>query len=137
MREMPVKRAGRILSESDSRVWRMLPAHVKAAHARLSFDNVVWVGADEVSRRERRNYLTVFADLLDKRVLFVTPGKDVSVWEAFAAELLRHNGQPKAIRRVAIDMSAAYTKGVASNLGNAQVVYDKFNVIQNVVEACE
>ena len=137
MREMPVKRAGQILGESDSRMWRMLFAHVKAAHARLSFDNVVWVGADEMNRRKGHNYLTVFADLLAKRVLFATPGKDASVWEAFAAELLRHNGHPKAIRRVAIDMSAAYTKGVASNLGNAQVVYDKFHVIQNVVEACD
>ena len=26
---------------------------------------------------------------------------------------------------------------MASNLGNAQVVYDKFHVIQNVVEACD
>ena len=137
MREMPVKRAGQILGESDSRMWRMLFAHVKAAHDRLSFDNVVWVGADEMNRRKGHNYLTVFADLLAKRVLFATPGKDASVWEAFAAELLRHNGHPKAIRRVAIDMSAAYTKGVASNLGNAQVVYDKFHVIQNVVEACD
>ena len=137
MREMPVKRAGQILGESDSRMWRMLFAHVKAAHARLSFDNVVWVGADEMNRRKGHNYLTVFADLFAKRVLFATPGKDASVWEAFAAELLRHNGHPKAIRRVAIDMSAAYTKGVASNLGNAQVVYDKFHVIQNVVEACD
>jgi len=137
MREMPVKRAGQILGESDSRMWRMLFAHVKAAHARLSFDNVVWVGADEMNRRKGHNYLTVFADLLAKRVLFATPGKDASVWEAFAAELLRHNGHPKAILRVAIDMSAAYTKGVASNLGNAQVVYDKFHVIQNVVEACD
>ena len=137
MREMPVKRAGQILGESDSRMWRMLFAHVKAAHDRLSFDNVVWVGADEMNRRKGHNYLTVFADLLAKRVLFATPGKDASVWEAFAAELLRHNGHPKAIRRVAIDMSAAYTKGVASNLGTAQVVYDKFHVIQNVVEACD
>jgi transposase len=137
MREMPVKRAGQILGESDSRMWRMLFAHVKAAHARLSFDNVVWVGADEMNRRKGHNYLTVFADLLAKRVLFATPGKDASVWEAFAEELLRHNGHPKAIRRVAMDMSAAYTKGVASNLGNAQVVYDKFHVIQNVVEACD
>ncbi len=44
MREMPVKRAGQILGESDTRMWRMLFAHVKAAHARLSFDTVVWVG---------------------------------------------------------------------------------------------
>ena len=43
MREMPVKRAGQILGESDTRMWRMSPAHLKAAHARLSFDNEVWV----------------------------------------------------------------------------------------------
>jgi transposase len=137
MREMPVKRAGQILGESDTRMWRMLFVHVKAAHARLSFDNVVWVGGDEMNRRKGHNYLTVFADLLTKRVLFATPGKDASVWEAFAAELLRHNGHPKAIQYVAIDMSPAYIKGVSDNLGNAQVVYDKFHVIQNVVEACD
>ncbi len=135
MREMPVKRAGQILGESDTRMWRMLFAHVKAAHTRLNFDNVVWVGADEMNRRKGHNCLTVFADLVAKRVLFATPGKDASVWAAFAAELLRQNGHPKAIQHVAIDMSAAYTKGVSDNLGNAQVVYDKFHIIQNVVEA--
>jgi len=137
MREMPVKRAGEILGESDSRMWRMLFAHVKAAYERLSFENVVWVGADEMNRRKGHNYLTVFADLVAKRVLFATPGKDASVWEAFAGELLRHNGHPKAIRYAAIDMSAAYIKGVSDNLGNAQVVYDKFHVIQYGVEACD
>ena len=137
MREMPVKRAGEILGESDSRMWRMLFAHVKAAYERLSFENVVWVGADEMNRRKGHNYLTVFADLVAKRVLFATPGKDASVWEAFAGELLRHNGHPKAIRYAAIDMSVAYIKGVSDNLGNARVVYDKFHVIQNVVEACD
>jgi transposase len=137
MREMPVKRAGEILGESDSRMWRMLFAHVKAAYARLSFENVVWVGADEMNRRKGHDYLTVFADLVQKRVLFATPGKDAEVWRAFAAELPRHNGHPKAIQHVAIDMSGAYIKGVAENLGNARVVYDKFHVIQNVVEACD
>ena len=137
MREMPVKRAGQILGESDTRMWRMLFAHVKAAYERLSFDNVVWVGADEMNRRKGHNYLTVFADLVAKRVIFATPGKDASVWAAFAEELLRHNGHPKPIQYVAIDMSPAYIKGVSNNLGNAQVVYDKFHVIQNVVEACD
>ncbi len=97
MRGMPVKRAGEILGESDSRMWRMLFAHVKAAYERLSCENVVWVGADEMNRRTGHNYLTVFADLVAKRVLFATPGKDASVWEAFAGELQRHNEHPKAI----------------------------------------
>ena len=38
---------------------------------------------------------------------------------------------------MAIDMSAAYIKRVNDNFGNAQVVYDKFHVIQYVVEACD
>jgi transposase len=135
MREVPVKRAGQILGESDTRMWRMLFARVKAAHARLSFGNVVSVGADEMNRRKGHNYLIVVADLVAKRGLFATPGKEASIWEAFAAELLRNNGHPKAIQHVAIDMSAAYAKGISDNLRNAQVVYDKFHVIQNVVEA--
>ncbi len=116
----------------------MLFAHVKAAHASLSFDNVVWEGADEVNRRKKgHKYLTVFADLVAKRVFFATPGKDVSVWEAFTGDLLQHNGYPKVIRYAAIDMSAAYTKGVNENLGNDRAVYDKFHVTQNVVQACD
>ena len=51
--------------------------------------------------------------------------------------MLRHNGHPKAIQYVAVDISAACIKGVSANFGNAQVVYDKFHVIQNVVEACD
>jgi transposase len=49
---MPVRRAGEILGKNDSRMWRMLFAHVKAAHALLGFNNVVWVGADEMNRRK-------------------------------------------------------------------------------------
>ena len=51
--------------------------------------------------------------------------------------MLRHNGHHKTIQHVAIDMSAAYATGVSDNLGNAQVMYGKFHVIQNMVEACD
>jgi hypothetical protein len=45
-----------------------------------------------MNRRNWHNYLTVLADLLAKRVLFAMPGKEASIWQAFAAELLRHTG---------------------------------------------
>ena len=79
----------------------------------------------------------MFADLMAKLMLFATPGKEALVWAAFAEELLRHNGHQKAIHHVAIDMTASYTKCVSDNLGDAQVVYDKFLVIQNALEACD
>jgi len=130
VREMPVKKAGEILGETDQRLWRMLHAHVEAARGKEDWSEVVWVGADEMNRKKGHKYVTVFADLEGKRVLFGVEGKDSSVWEAFADELLAHNGHPKAVTQVAIDMSAAYVKGVRENFGNAQLVFDKFHVVQ-------
>ena len=137
MREMPVQKAGEILGADDQRLWRMLFAHVDAAWAELSWEQVVWVGADEMNRRKGHNYLTVFVDLAAKRVLLAVEGKDAGVWERFAQQLLAHNGHPKAITQVAIDMSPAYIKGVREHLGNATIVYDKYHVVSAVVAAVE
>lgn len=48
---------------------------------------MVWVGADEMNRKKGHNYLTVFADLVEKRALFGTEGKDAGVWSGFTWEL--------------------------------------------------
>ena len=137
MREMPVKKAGEILGETDQKLWRTLLAHVAAAWKDLSWENVIWVGADEMNRKKGHNYLTVFVDLQAKRVLLAVEGKDASVWERFAAELGNHNGHPRAITMVAIDMSPAYQKGVRENFGNAEIVFDKFHVVSQVVKAVD
>ncbi len=69
---------------------------------------MVWLGDDEMNWRKGHDYLTVCADMIAKRVLFDTPGKDASVWQEFAQQLLRHNDHPKPIQHVAIGMSAAF-----------------------------
>jgi transposase len=137
MREMPVKKAGEILGETDQKLWRALFAHVDAAWEDLSWEEVVWVGADEMNRKKGHNYLTVFVDLVAKRVLLAVEGKDAGTWERFAEQLGRHNGHPKAITQVAIDMSPAYLKGVRENFGNAVTVFDKFHVVSQVTTAVE
>lgn len=129
LREMPVSKAAGIIGETDQRMWRMLFAHVEAAYARLDLSELVWIGADEMSTRKGHNYLTVFADLMAGRVIFATEGKDAATFQAFVKALSEHNGHPKAITQAAIDMSAAYQKGVRENLPNAQVVFDKFHVV--------
>ena len=137
MREMPVKKAGEILGETDQKLWRALFAHVDAAWTDLSWENVVWVGADEMNRKKGHNYLTVFVDLVAKRVLLAVEGKDAGTWERFAEQLGRHNGHPKAITQVAIDMSPAYSKGVRENFPNAVTVFDKFHVVSQVTTAVD
>ena len=136
-REMPVKKAGEILGETDQRMWRMLHAHVAAARERADWSEVVWIGADEMNRRKGHNYVTVFADLVAKRVLFGVEGKGAEVWASFAGELQAHNGHPKAITQVAIDMSPAYIRGVKDHFGNAALVFDKFHVIQAANDGVE
>jgi transposase len=137
MREMPVSKASEILGETDTRMWRMLHKYVDKAYANLPMDEVTNVGVDEMSRAKRHRYLSVFCDMDERRVLFATPGKDAATWDAFCAELLRHNGHPHAITSASMDMSPAYQSGVKSNCRNAVIVFDKFHVIMNANKAVD
>ena len=55
----------------------------------------------------------------------------------FAADLKAHAGDPAQIEHVCQDMSAAYAKGVALALPNAQISYDRFHVIAMANEAMD
>jgi transposase len=137
MREMPMSKVAEVVGESDTRLWRMLFRQVDAAYAEADFSNVCCVGVDEMSVRKGHEYISVFADLLRKRVLFATEGKDQETWVKFIEALEKHNGHRQAITQASMDMSVAYQSGVARNCRNAQVVFDKFHVIKNANEAVD
>jgi transposase len=137
LREMPVSRAAELVGETDTRLWRLLFRQVNAAYAEADFSDVCCVGVDEMSVRKGHEYLTVFADLVRKRVLFATEGKDQETWTRFVEALEKHNGHRHAITQASMDMSQAYQSGVAKNCRNAQVVFDKFHVIQNANAAVD
>jgi transposase len=131
MREMPMRKVAETVGETDTRLWRMLFRQVDAAYAEADFSNVCCVGVDELNVRKGHEYLSVFADLVKKRVLFATEGRDRETWAKFVAALEKHNGHRQAITQASMDMSAAYQAGVAEYCRNAQVVFDKFHVVQN------
>ena len=137
MREMPVKKAAEILGEQDTRMWRVLLAYVEEAYGAVDMSEVTCVGVDEMARAKGHRYLTVFADLIKKAVLFATPGKDSETWAAFIQALAAHNGHPHALTSVSMDMSKAYAKGVRDYCRNAQIVYDKFHVIAHANSAVD
>lgn len=137
MREMPVSKAAELMEESDTRLWRMLFRHVDAAYAEADFSNVCCVGVDELCVRKGREYITVFADLIAKRVLFATEGIEAATWATFVEALEAHHGHRHAITQVSMDMSRAYQAGVNQNCRNAQVVFDKYHVISNANEAVD
>jgi len=137
MREMPVSKAAAMVGETDTRLWRMLFRQVDAAYAEADFSNVCCVGVDEMSVRKGHEYISVFADLVRKRVRFATEGKDHAVWLKFVEAFEKHNGHRHAITQVSMDMSPAYQKGVKETCRHAQAVFDKFHVIMNVNKAVD
>ena len=90
-------------------------ARTKANHAA-----VTGVGMDETAARRGHDYVSLVVDMKERKVLFVTPGKDSSTVEAFVEDLKAHQGDPKAITEVSIDMSPAYIKGVT--IGNPDTI---------------
>ena len=138
LREMPVSAVGRMINEHDTRLWRMLKAHVAVAHPQVDWSQVTCVGCDEMSVRKGHRYVSVFCDLVGKRVLFATPGKDKTVWKSFVDALAEHHGHPRSIEEISVDMSPAYIAGVKENIGaHAKLVFDKLHVIAHVNDAVD
>src|SRR5437870_9519380 len=137
MREMPVSKVAEMVDETDTRLWRMLFRQVDAAYAQADFSQVCCVGVDEMSVRKGHEYISVFADLVAKRVIFATEGKDKETWMKFVEALEKHNGHRHSITQASMDMSKAYEAGVAEHCRIAQVVFDKFHVIKNGNEAVD
>jgi transposase len=137
LREMPVSKVAELVGETHTRLWRMLFRQVDAAYAEVDFSNVCCVGVDEMSVRKGHEYISVFADLVARRVMFATEGKDKETWTKFVEALGKHNGHRHAITQGSMDMSPAYQSGVAEHCRNAAVVFDKFHVIKNASEAVD
>ena len=90
-----------------------------------------------MSIRKGHEYISIFADLIAKRVIFATEGKDKETWTRFIETLEKHNGHRHSITQVSMDMSLAYEAGVKEYCRNGQVVFDKFHVLANVGKAVD
>lgn len=93
---MPVNAVARLVGEHDTRLWRVLHHYVGQARAKADFSEVTQVACDETAARRGHNYVSLFIDLHQRRVLFATPGKDAGTVEAFAKDLAAHGGKPGA-----------------------------------------
>jgi len=134
---MTVNEIASLVGEHDTRLWRILNYYVEEARAKEDYSDVKNVGIDETSSKRGHNYVTLFVDLDDSKVLFVTEGKDASTTDMFVLDLILHQGDPDAIENICCDMSPAYIKGSKDNFPNAKVTYDKFHVMQKVNEAVD
>src|SRR5680860_457008 len=116
-KQMPIAPLAKMAREHDTRIWRVIEHHVNTARAGMDFSQVSDVGMDETSARRGQDYVSIFMDLKERRVMFATEGRDASTVQAFAADLSAHGGEPATqIQRVCCDMSPAFIKGITEHL---------------------
>lgn len=136
-REMPVAAVSRLIGERDNRIWRVIEHHVEEARQGLDLSEVVHVGMDETSRKRGHNYMTLFVDMDERRVIDVERGKESEVVERFVEELRAHGGDPKKVTEVCCDMSPAFISGVCDKMPHASITYDRYHVMKVLSEAMD
>lgn len=92
------------------------------------------IGIDEVSRRKGQVYLTVVYDLDRRVLLWVGDGRtEEAVKKFFTEEMGRR--RCGTLRVVCMDMWAPYINLVREHARNAQILFDRFHIVQHLNEA--
>ena len=118
---MPIRTAAGFLKITDQRMWRVVFHYVGQAIARMDLKHVRRVAIDETAARRGQDYITLVADIDDRRVVFVTDGRGADTVSRFADHLESHGGDASHIKQASIDMSPAFIAGVTENLTEAEI----------------
>ena len=93
------------------------------------------LGIDEVSRRKGHHYLTVAYDLERRALLWVDEHRTEETLTRFFTELGRRRSA--TIRVVCLDMWQAYLKAIQNHAPKAQVLFDRFHLVQHLNRAVD
>ena len=134
-REMTFSGVARITGLSVHRVMTLCERYVNTAVGAAGYSEVRRLAIDETSRAKGHDYVSLFADADQRKVLYVAEGREAETVKGFAANLRTHQGKPTQIESISIDMSPAFISGVEEHFPNAQITFDKFHVIAHASDA--
>lgn len=117
-KQMPIAALARMVPEHDTRSWQVGGHHVTPARAGSDLPLVTEIAVDETSVLRGQDDVSIFKDLQQRRVMFVSEGRFAAV-QAFAADLRAHYGGPtNQIERVCCNMNPAFVKGTGEHMGS-------------------
>ena len=134
-RTMPVNVMARLLSVTDTRLWRIISSYVAMARATEDYSETTRIGVDETSVKKGHQYVSFFFDMDKRKLLFGTEGKDAETINRFIDDLKVHGGVPEQITDATIDMSKGFIKGIKDQLPHAVITFDKFHLIKLMNDA--
>lgn len=90
---------------------------------------LTYIGVDEVARAKGHDYMTVVYNLVSGHLIWVEQGRKAHVLQSFFEQLPKETAA--GIKAVAMDMGQAYQSAVKHSIPNADIVFDRFHVMQN------
>lgn len=135
--QMPVADVAELLGEHDTRLWRIVCAHVEKAQAKRDWSKVTRILVDETSARRGHRYVTNFVDAETHELLYMAEGKKGDTVKEFVEALIAHGGASENITWVGMDMSGAYMSGVKKWLLKAKIAFDHFHITKLSGEALD
>jgi transposase len=136
-KEMPVNKVGELMGEHDTRIWRVIHHYVDTERALQDYSKVTKIGMDETASRRGHTYVSFFYDMVEKKLLFGTSGKDKATVKAFKDDFAAHAGDPKVVKQACCDMSPSFISGVGEYFPNADITFDKFHIVKIVNEGVD
>ncbi len=78
------------------------------------------IGIDEPPMRKHHNYISLFVDLADNKLIHVAKGKGSDTVADFAQQLPQHNATAQQVKEVSCDISNGILEGVKLNNTSCQ-----------------
>ena len=100
VKEMPVKALAGLVGESDMRIWRVVHRYVDEAVEAQDLSGLERAGIDETSAKRGQGYVSVFADLDERRAVYVTEDRDRRTVQEFSCFLECHGGEVKRVGEI-------------------------------------
>ena len=81
--------------------------------------------------------MTNVLDAQTRELLLMVEGRSAQVLEDFAQALVAHGGKVEQIAIISMDMSPAYQSGASQFFPQAQIVFDRFHLMQMAGQAVD
>ena len=134
---MPVAEASRMMRVSEHKLWEMIDRYIRAGRKVENYEEVTSLGVDETSKAKGQDYITLFADLEKRKVIFITEGRNHETVKRFVTDFENHKGQVRDLKEICCDLSPAFIKGITENIPNAEITFDKFHVLKIINAAVD
>lgn len=135
--EMPINKVGTLVNEDPHRVWNIFNYWVLSAYEKTPVTTPEQLGLDETSTKKGHDYVTLSVDIKEKKVIYVTPGKDKEAVKTVKKQLVDKGVDTEEIKHLSMDMSPSFIAGADECFPNAEVHFDRFHVVKLLNKAMD